>query len=89
MSEIFLRTNLDINNCIFSFKLSSEDYFSLKNKLNPTINLPDLDTLGVAIPKFWQDNTTLIEECYYVPPMEYAFCKLDEKNYHVYGWIYY
>jgi len=87
MSDIFLQTNLDRNTCIFSFKLNSEDYFSLKETLGLVIYREDLAKLGVDLPNWWLENTSLIEDIYTVPPNDLVFLKVDDNNYNVYGWF--
>ncbi len=52
MTDIYQRTNLDVNTCIFSFELSQDDLKILKKKVSPAKN--ELKNVyGISTPSWW------------------------------------
>lgn len=88
MSDIFLRTNLDLNTCIFSYKLPQTDIEALtSSNLLTSVNFAS--PTGIKIPKWWINSVDKLE-CYIYKTHDprYTVClAFDHESNKVLGWI--
>jgi len=85
MTEIYVRNNLDLNTCIFSFKLSQTDLDSIK------INLVKTETefkmpRRIKTPKWWFESASVFNERFYTIDTDTVFIAIDLETCIIYGW---
>ena len=89
MTDIYQRTDLDINSCIFSFKLSKEDVAIVKDKAIKTgtsINIKQLPQ--IKIPQFWKEKVLKANYCVIRDSKnkDSVFVVIDTLQNRIYGW---
>ena len=88
MTDIYLRTNLDLNTCIFSYKLPKTDIEALtRSKQLTSINYESPS--GIKIPKWWIDSVDKLE-CYFYKTSDRSdtvYVAFDRESNKVLGWI--
>ncbi len=87
MTDIYQRTNLDLNNCIFSFKLSKTDIEAVKQKAVPTkayIKKP----IRIKFPYRWIETVNSLNQFIFISEnkSDSVYLAIDEQNGIVYGW---
>jgi hypothetical protein len=84
MTDIYQRTNLDLNTCIFSFKLSESHLVLVNDKLElaGNINMPK----GISLPNHWLNSVEKLSHYYLVENGDtiYVAVNIDEQI--LYGW---
>lgn len=79
IEDIFLKNNLDLNTCIFSFKIKS-----LPGNLRLRENEYKVESIqGIEIPAWWKKEVENCQVCDYVNNTAIA---IDTVNYKLYGW---
>lgn len=87
MTDIYQRTNLDLNTCIFSFKLSKTDIEAVKQKALPTkanIEKP----IRIKFPSGWIETVNSLNQFIFISDnkSDSVHLAIDEQNGIVYGW---
>jgi hypothetical protein len=86
MKDIFVKSNIDLNTCVFSYKLSQADFDSIKTDLLETDTEFEIPR-RIKIPKWWFDNVSLLSNRYYITDnYDLVFISIDSKNNKIYGW---
>ena len=87
MTNIYQRTNLDLNSCIFSFNLSQPDLNSLKEKVKPsTIKFEKLHRIKIS--SDWIQSVNKLNHYYFVLPNknDTIYIAIDDNKNENYGW---
>jgi hypothetical protein len=85
MTEIYLRTNIDINTCVFSYKLSSEDLKKVKDKLTST-NYEFIEPRGIKIPSWWLKGVYGLKVKAILEEDDWIYIAVNERQNQIYGW---
>jgi hypothetical protein len=89
MTDIYQRTNLDINSCIFSFNLSELDVIKIKEKVIPT-EKKIIKIQGIRIPNWWMQDVIKSNHYYYYiaedKKEDTIYIAIDDKVSKIYGW---
>jgi hypothetical protein len=87
MSNIYQRTNLDLNSCVFNYTLSKLDLNSLKEKIKPSsIKFEKLHRIEIS--SDWIKSVNKLNHYYFVCPskIDTVYLAVDENNNRIYGW---
>ena len=83
MTNIYLRSNLDVNTCVFNYNLSETDIEKLKLRVTPTkIKFKELRSINT--PSHWNKSINSLN-CY-VYESNLVYLAIDEENNIIYGW---
>lgn len=87
MTDIYLSSNLDLNSCIFSFKLSNKDIKTLKQKLQ-VLKTKFAEPRRVNIPPEWTLAVNKLDHYIYTKSVksDSLYLAIDEQDGKVYGW---
>lgn len=86
MTDIYVRNNLDLNTCIFSYKLAPSDIDSLQSYLLET-DTEFKKPRRIKAPEWWIRNAQAIEKRYYIMDnIDSVFIAIDFQNSKIYGW---
>ena len=87
MTDIYQRTNLDLNTCIFSFKLSKTDIEAVKQKALPT-NANIEKPRRITFPSGWIETVNSLNQFIFISDnkSDSVHLAIDEQNGIVYGW---
>lgn len=88
MTDIYQRTNLDLNSCVFNYNLSNQDLNSLKEKVKPSaLKFEKLHRLKIS--SDWINSVNESSQYYFNRPNENdtVYLAIDENNNKIYGWI--
>lgn len=85
MTDIFVRNNLDLNTCIFSYRLSQPDFDSIKLSFAETKDEFKIPR-RIKTPKWWFKNASVLNERFIIiDNNDTVFISIDSKNYSIYG----
>ena len=84
MTEIYVRSNVDINSCFFSYKLSDTDLNKVKKKLQ-LINPITPNPRRLKIPKQFEKQIKNLNQ-YFLLKKDTVYVRIDEKRNHIFGW---
>ena len=88
MTNIYQKTNIDINTCIFSFNLSRTDIANLSDKLlltqTPYEKLP-----GINTPKWWEKGVTASNHYLLLEnkTTDSIYIAIDKHDNKIFGWF--
>jgi hypothetical protein len=87
MTDIFIRTNLDLNTCIFSYKLPKTDIEALTSSKQMT-SVSFRSPSGIKIPKWWIDSVDKLECYFYINHdcSDTVCLAIDHESNKVLGW---
>ena len=87
MTDIYQRTNLDLNSCVFNYFLSNKDIEDLKDKVEPT-SIRFKKSHRVKTSSDWINSVNELRHYYINSANESdtVFLAIDEKNNKIYGW---
>ena len=87
MTNIYHRTNLDLNSCVFNYDLSKSDMETLKQKIKPSSQKIEKNH-GVKISSDWIELVNELNHYYFVSPSknDTVYLAIDENNNRIYGW---
>ncbi len=87
MTNIYQRTNLDLNSCVFNYDLSKSDMETLKQKIKPSSQKIEKNH-GVKISSDWIELVNELNHYYFVSPSknDTVYLAIDENNNRIYGW---
>lgn len=79
IEDIFIKINLDLNTCIFSYKINS-----LPNNIRFCENEYKVELIhGIEIPAWWKKQ---VENCHVYDYVNETAIAVDTVNYKLYGW---
>jgi len=87
MTDIYQRTNIDLNTCIFNYNLSKKDLIELKEKVKP-ISTKFNKLHRVQTSEDWIKSVNELDH-YFIVKVEKSdtvFIAIDETNNKIYGW---
>ena len=87
MTNIYQRTNLDLNSCVFNYNLSQTDLEKLKEKVIPSsIRFEKIH--GVKISSDWIKSVKELKHFYYISlgETDTVYFAIDDNNNRIYGW---
>jgi hypothetical protein len=87
MTDIYQRTNLDLNTCVFSFKLSKTDIETVKQKARPTKTIFEAPR-RIKISSEWSKAVEKLEHYIYTTndKRDSVYLAIDDQERIVYGW---
>lgn len=87
MTNIYQRTNLDLNSCVFNYDLSKSDMETLKQKIKPSSQRFEKNH-GVKISSDWIELVNELNHYCFVYPIknDTVYLAIDENNNRIYGW---
>lgn len=87
MTEIYQRTNLDLNTCIFSYKVSSHDQEIFEQRIEPT-KTKFIKPKGIKIPKWWINKIEEIDKSVFIinDNSDTVYLLIDKDVNGIYGW---
>ena len=88
MSDIYLRSNIDLNTCIFSYQVDRDDLIVLESRIEPS-KAEFAGVRRIKIPKEWLTKVEELNDCYFVPSSntDTVLIKIDKSTCDVIGWI--
>ena len=87
MTNIYQRTNPDLNSCIFNYNLTKTDLEKLKLKVQPSsVRFKKLHRVRTS--SDWIKSANQFNHYYYVrsSQTDTVYIAIDEKNSKIYGW---
>ena len=87
MSEIYLRNNIDINTCIFSFVIQEQEIKALVGNLTPGCS--DINNVkGINIPSTWKNKIPQLDQYNFFDysTSDTIHLAIDNKENRIYGW---
>jgi len=87
MENIYLRSNLDLNTCIFSFKISESDSKNLIENLTPGCsNIENIKR--IKIPPSWINTIPQLDQYIFFDPVtsDTIHIAVDKNENIIYGW---
>ena len=86
MEDIYQRTNVEKNTCIFSFNLSKKDLKLVLKKAESTSIKIDMPT-GITRPIWWTKSISGLDQKFLVDQDNIVvYLAIDEKENRIYGW---
>jgi hypothetical protein len=87
MTDIYQRTNIDLNTCIFNYNLSKKDLIELKEKVEP-ISARFNKLHRVQTSEDWVKSVNGLKHYFNVGVgnSDTVFIAIDEINNKIYGW---
>jgi len=87
MTNIYQRTNHDLNSCIFNYDLAQTDLEKLKEKvMQSTMKFEKLHSMKIS--SDWIKSVNGLNHYYFVRPNrnDTVYLAIDENNNRIYGW---
>ena len=85
MTEIYLKTNLDLNTCIFSYKLRKSDFEDITNLIQPTKDATFAKNINP--PDWWKVKVSTLEKYFILDETnDTTFIAVDNIEKKVFGW---
>ena len=87
MTNIYQRTNLDLNSCVFNYDLAQTDLEKIKEKVKPSvIKFEKLHRMKISTD--WIKSVNELNHYYFIRPNNYdtVYLAIDENNNKIYGW---
>ena len=86
MTEIYQRTNVDLNTCVFSYNLSETDINSVLGKVEPTNRIVEMPR-RIDRPTWWTTAVNKLDHNVFVnADKDSVFVAVDRKENKLYGW---
>ena len=87
MTDIYQRTNLDLNTCVFSYKLSKSDIETIKQRARPTKTTFEAPR-RIKISSEWAEAVEKLEHYIYTTTdkKDSVYLAIDDQERMVYGW---
>jgi hypothetical protein len=85
MTDIYLKTNLDLNACIFSYKLQKSDFENITTLIQPTKEA--FFAKNINPPNWWKEKV-LTSEKYFIldETNDTTFITIDNIDKKIFGW---
>ena len=87
MTNIYQRTNLDLNSCVFNYDLTQTDLEKLKEKVKPSaIKFEKLHRMKIS--SDWIKLVNELNHYYFIQPNknDTVYLAIDKNNNRIYGW---
>ena len=87
MTDIYQRTNLDLNTCVFSYNLSRADIEKIKHKILP-IKAQFKKPRRIKIPSWWTESVDKLDYNIFMQTNknDTIYLAIDDQNNKIYGW---
>jgi hypothetical protein len=85
MTAIYLKTNLDLNTCIFSYKLQKSDFESITNLIQPMEDIAFAK--NIKPPNWWKEKVLTLEKYFILDETnDTVFIAVDNIDKKIFGW---
>lgn len=87
MTNIYQRTNLDLNSCIFSYNLSKSDFKIIQGKIKPqSVKFEIVHHLKISSEWIKSVNKLNHYSFFDTTTSDTVYLAVDKENYKIYGW---
>lgn len=87
MTDIYQRTNIDLNTCVFSYNLLGADIEKLVSKIQP-IQTTYKKPSRIYVPNWWKNKVTTLKHYFIFDNkiQDTIYIAIDEQNNKIFGW---